>query len=84
MDPKKIAILTDLSNYQRYDLMKDHGLVEPYMHRWWFNENDYRQVTWQQILGANNWPDRVRRLGSFLIFRGETPHGVKAFIGFPK
>jgi predicted membrane-bound mannosyltransferase len=84
MDPKKIAILTDLSNYQRYDLMKDHGLVEPYMHRWWFNESDYRQVTWQQIFGTNNWPDRVRRLGSFLRFRGETPHGVKAFIGFPK
>jgi uncharacterized protein (TIGR03663 family) len=84
LDPRKIAILTELSNYQRYDLMKDHGSVEPYIHRWWFNENDYRQLTWQHALSIDDWPNRFKRLGSFLRFRGETPHGVKAFIGFPK
>ena len=84
IDPTKIAILTELSNYQRYDLMKNHGLVKPYMHRWWFSENDYRQVTWQHVFVISAWPDRVKRLVSFLRFRGETPHGVGAFIGFPK
>ena len=84
IDPTKIAILTELSNYQRYDLMKNHGLVEPYMHRWWFSENGYRQVTWRHALVIDDWPNRVRRLVSFLRFRGEKPHGVKAFIGFPK
>ena len=84
IDPTKIAILTELSNYQRYDLMKNHGLVKPYMHRWWFSENDYRQVTWQHVFVISAWPDRVKRLVSFLRFRGETPHGVEAFIGFPK
>ena len=65
-------------------ILGNHGASDAYMHRWWFDEQTYRNLQWVDLIRIADWPRHLKRLTSFAYSLGDTPHGVTAYIAFPK
>ena len=82
--PDHVAILSAESNVLQRSILGNHGASDAYMHRWWFDEQTYRNLQWVDLIRIADWPRHLKRLTSFAYSRGDTPHGVTAYIAFPK